>query len=100
MITIGNHLLKYGYSEFSLEVLEYCEKKEVLKREQFYLDSFKPEYNILQTAGSRFGSKHTDEAKGKIISFLLRTGRKASEATKAKQRAAKLGVARSEETRA
>jgi group I intron endonuclease len=91
-------LLKYGYSGFSLEVLEYCEKNEALEREQFYLDSFKPEYNILQTAGSLLGYKHTDEAKGKIIAFL--TGGKASEATKAKQREAKLGLARSEATRA
>jgi hypothetical protein len=59
-------LLKYGYSGFSLEILEYCEKNEVLGREQFYLGSFKPEYNILSTAGSSLGFKHTEEAKAKL----------------------------------
>jgi len=44
------------------------------------------------------GYTHTEEAKGKIISFL--TGRKVSETTKAKQREAKLGISRSEETKA
>src|SRR5215217_6586816 len=45
-------LLKYGHSNFSLEILEYCDKAEVIKREQYYLDSLKPEYNILTTAYS------------------------------------------------
>lgn len=59
-------LLKYGYSGFSLEILEYCEKNEALEREQFYLGSFKPEYNILSTAGSSLGFKHTEETKAKL----------------------------------
>ena len=62
-------LLKYGYSEFSLEIVEYCEINEVLKREQFYLDSLNPEYNILKTAGSLYGYIHTEQAKAKITSF-------------------------------
>ena len=31
-------LLKYGHSEFRLDILEYCDSNEVLKREQYYLD--------------------------------------------------------------
>lgn len=87
-----------NYSEFSLEIVEYCEINEVLKREQFYLDSLNPEYNILKTAGSLSGYIHTEQAKAKITSFL--TGRKASEARKSTQRASKLGLARSEATKA
>lgn len=30
-------LIKYGYSNFSLEILEYCDKDIVLNREQWYL---------------------------------------------------------------
>jgi group I intron endonuclease len=52
-------LLKYGYAGFRLEILEYCSKVEVLAREQFYLDKFKPEYNILKIAGSNLGYKHS-----------------------------------------
>lgn len=91
-------LLKYGYSEFSLEILEYCSKEDVIDREQFYLDSFRSEYNILKIAGSRLGTKQSEETKAKISSSL--TGRKTSEITKSKQKAAKLGIPRSEETRA
>jgi hypothetical protein len=55
-------LLKYGYTSFTLEIVEYCEKDKVLHREQYYLDKIKPEYNILNTAGSVLGLKHTEEA--------------------------------------
>ena len=58
---IHKALLKYGYSEFRLDILEYCDGKEVIYREQYYLDLLKPEYNILKTAGSSLGFKHTSE---------------------------------------
>ena len=57
---------KYGYSLFSLEVLEYCDPSNILKREQYYLDLIKPQYNILKTAGSFVGFKHTEETKNKL----------------------------------
>jgi group I intron endonuclease len=38
-------------------------RKLILEREQYYIDSFKPEYNINPIAGSRLGSKHTEESK-------------------------------------
>jgi group I intron endonuclease len=53
-------LLKYGYSKFRLEILEYCEKEDLLKQEQHYLDLLKPEYNVLVTAGSSLGFKHSE----------------------------------------
>lgn len=55
-------LLKYGYNSFKLEILEYCEKDKLLYREQYYLNTINPEYNILKTAGSVLGLKHTKEA--------------------------------------
>jgi group I intron endonuclease len=51
-------ILKYGLSVFRLEILEHCSKKEVTLREQFYLDTLKPTYNILKFAGSCLGFKH------------------------------------------
>ena len=42
---------------FRSEILEYCPSSIVLAREQFYLDKFKPEYNILKIAGSPLRSK-------------------------------------------
>lgn len=52
-------LLKYGYSNFSLEVLEYCKPEKNLIREQYYLDLLKPSYNILLKADSTLGRKHS-----------------------------------------
>jgi hypothetical protein len=37
-----------------------------MAREQHYIDTLKPEYNILKEARSRLGSSHTDETKAKI----------------------------------
>ena len=52
-------LLEYGYFNFSLEILEYCDKDYLIKREQFYIDKIQPEYNISKTAGSMLGFKHS-----------------------------------------
>jgi group I intron endonuclease len=58
---ISNSLLKYSYDNFSLDILEYCEPDVLIKREQYYLDTLKCEYNILKKAGSRLGCKHSLE---------------------------------------
>lgn len=68
---IYSALLKYGYSNFSLNILEYCDKYILISREQYYIDQLKPEYNILKVAGSRLGCKHSLEVK-KIISTTSR----------------------------
>ena len=56
-------LLKYGFSNFSLEILEYCNYEDLLKKEQYYLDILKPEYNIAPQAGNTFGYRHSEEVK-------------------------------------
>lgn len=63
---IYRSLLKGGYSNFSLEILEYCEPEKALEREQHYLDVLQPEYNILKKAGSLYGFKHSEETKAKF----------------------------------
>ena len=55
-------LVKYGYNNFSLSILEYCNRTEVISREQYYLDLLNPSYNILKYAYSSDGYKHTLEA--------------------------------------
>ena len=59
-------LVKYGYSNFSLSILEYCNRDEVITREQYYLDLLNPTYNILKYAYSSDGYKHTLEAINKM----------------------------------
>lgn len=57
---IHNALLKYGFENFTLEILEYCESGiDPTKREQYYFTELKPDYNILELAGSSLGYKHT-----------------------------------------
>lgn len=80
-------LFKYGYSSFRLEILEYCDPSSIIEREQYYIDLLKPEYNILQVAGSLFGYKHTPESLEKMREIALNR----SDETKAKLREAALG---------
>jgi len=56
---IDRALLKYGFSNFRLEILEYGDKNNVLIREQYYMNILKPQYNIVEIAGSTLGYKHT-----------------------------------------
>ena len=58
-MVINKALLKYGYSEFKLEILENCDAKDLVKKEQYYMDILNPEYNVLNTAYSSLGYKHT-----------------------------------------
>nr|YP_009262078.1 GIY-YIG endonuclease [Chrysoporthe deuterocubensis]AMX22153.1 GIY-YIG endonuclease [Chrysoporthe deuterocubensis] len=71
-MVINKALLKYGYSKFKLDILEYCDPKEVAKREQYYMDHLDPEYNVLKTAYSSLGYKHTEKTLVKINSNLLK----------------------------
>lgn len=77
---IYSAILKYGYSNFQLEILEYCTKEKAVGREQYYIDLFKPEYNLNSTAGSRLGSNHSEETKRKMSKSAQ--GRKLTEQTK------------------
>lgn len=59
-------ILKHGYTKFSLDILEYCESSLCIAREQYYIDALKPTYNICKVAGSRLGTKQSQETKIKI----------------------------------
>lgn len=61
-------LLKYGYTEFSLGILEYCEGEQVVNREQYYIDLLDPQYNICPIAGSSWvlRRKVSDETRAKL----------------------------------
>jgi predicted GIY-YIG superfamily endonuclease len=68
--SIERALIKYGYSSFRFEILEYCKSgKDAIVREQFYMDNSTPSYNILKLAGSTLGYKQTPEAIEKIKMF-------------------------------
>lgn len=80
-IIIYSAILKYGHSNFNLEIIEYCESTEkILERENYYLDLLNPEYNVLQKAGSSLGRLHTEDTKAKIRASLI--GRKIPKETR------------------
>ena len=87
---INKALLKYGYSGFRFEILEYCSVEELLKREQFYFDKYRPEYNILKVAGSTQGFRHSELSKTLI--GLASKSRKVSEVTRELRSKALLGL--------
>lgn len=71
-------LLKYGYSGFRLDILEYCGKSECIKREQFYIDTLSPYYNICTKAGSTLGRETTDITRLKLRIARMALRHKAS----------------------
>lgn len=68
---IYSAILKYGHSNFKLEILEYCERYVVIDREGHYFNLLKPEYNLLPIAGSWLGYKHSSESKNKTRASLI-----------------------------
>jgi group I intron endonuclease len=63
---ISKALIRHGYSNFTLEILEYCDRSDTLLREQYYLDLCKPEYNLLKVAGSSLGHIHSENTLEKM----------------------------------
>jgi len=62
---------KYGENNFIFQVIEYCNKADLIKKEQWYIDFTEccnPQkgYNIIKTASSNLGHKWSEEAKAKI----------------------------------
>jgi len=49
---INRSLLKHGYQNFSLTILEFCDMDSLVSREKHFFDVYSPEYNILKTPGS------------------------------------------------
>lgn len=50
----------------------------MIEREQFYIDKYKPEYNILKVAGSSYGFRHSEASK-ELISQLAKGRRFSTE---------------------
>lgn len=63
----------YGAAIFEFGVLEYCERKNLIEREQHYIDNLKPEYNSNPIAASRLGTTHNE--KTKVLMSIKAKGR-------------------------
>jgi group I intron endonuclease len=65
---VSRSIIKYGHDNFSVLILELIKsneniKKDLLNREQFYLDLLKPVLNINPIAGSSLGYQYSEETK-------------------------------------
>jgi len=70
-LIISRALIKYGYSNFSVTILEYCNVSELDIKEQHYFDTLNPQYNIKKIAGgSSKGLILSEETKAKISKSL------------------------------
>jgi group I intron endonuclease len=57
---------KYGIKNFSWEILQFTELTNTRRTETNYIQTLKPEYNILQSAESSLGYIHTPLTRQKI----------------------------------
>lgn len=60
-IKLQNHYNKYGESDLTFKVLVGCEEDEVINHEQFFLDLYKPWFNVRLRAETNVGIKRTPE---------------------------------------
>ncbi len=63
---INSIILKYDHSNFSLEILEYCDAYVLDSREQYYINKLNPEYNIRKKVGSRIDRKYFSKTLNKL----------------------------------
>jgi group I intron endonuclease len=68
---IHRAILAHGYLNFTLKILEYCDRGNTFTREQYYLDLLKPEYNI-QKLAAYSGYKHPDEVRKQMSEWEKR----------------------------
>lgn len=89
---------KYGKNSFVFGILSKISlDSDLVQSEQAWLDSYLPEYNILPTANSFLGFRHSEETKGKISRST--TGIKKSPESVKKSVESRKGIKISESTR-
>lgn len=80
---LQRHVNKYGLKTLIFEIIEFVENKNLLiEREQYYIDTLKPYFNVLKFAGRTLGYKHSKETILKISKSKI--GNVASNETKLK----------------
>jgi group I intron endonuclease len=92
-IKLQNHFNKYGETDLLFSILLGCEKSDLLKLEQYFIDSYNPWFNICKIAGSNLGIRLTEKTKQLLSSSLKgnrnRVGVIISDETKQKMSLAK-----------
>jgi len=63
----------HGREAFTYEVLEECPREQLFEREQYWIDTLKPNYNVRSIAESNRGLRVTPESNAKRSATLKRT---------------------------
>lgn len=92
---LQNSWAKYGKDNFIFLLIEPCGKENLIKREQYYIDTLNPVYNVKKIANSSLGVKCSDETKAKLS--LASRGRIVSVETRMKLSLANKGKKLSDE---
>lgn len=92
---LQNFVNKYGIDSIYFEILEPVDINNLIEREQYYINTLKPEFNILPKAGSSAGVIMSEEQKIKISKN--RTGILHTEDTKKRISETMKGVPKSKE---
>ena len=81
---------KYNLDSFVFEILELCCRENLLEREQYWIDTLKPDYNICKSVEkSRLGIKSSPEHIAKIVA--ANTGKPKSKEHRERLRIARIG---------
>ncbi len=110
---LQNFYNKYGNDSLEFMILEFCKLEVLVEREQYFMDTLLPEFNIYPKARSPLGHKCSEETRRKISKSLKErysipenrariigfTGSHSKE-SRAKMRASALGRIHSEISRA
>jgi group I intron endonuclease len=79
---LQNHCNKYGECDLQFSILLGCNKEDLIKHEQFFIDSLNPYFNSCKKAGSNLGLRWSEETKKKQSD--AKRGKVVSEETKRK----------------
>ena len=63
---------KYGENQFHFAVIEECRPAHLIRREQYWMDELRPEYNIASFAGAPMtGHAHSPETRANISAAMM-----------------------------
>jgi len=86
---LQGHYNKYGEDDLQFSLLLGCDKEDLIKIEQYFIDSKKPSFNICQVAGNCLGRKMSEHTKRVLSESHI--GRTISEETRQRMRLAQKG---------
>jgi group I intron endonuclease len=63
---LQEHCNRYGEVDLSFSIMLGCDIEDLVKTEQYFIDSYKPWFNICPVAGSQLGAKRSNESRQRM----------------------------------